>query len=94
MLPMVSLIHADIFFFVTTIAVVVVASALTVALIYLSLTLARAKKVMEEIYEEAVLVRKDVDGFRTDIRREGFKLKHLAGFFKALTKRPKKGIKA
>ena len=84
-----TLIHADIFFFVTTIAVVVVAAALTVALVYLARVLSDVKKITGEVYEEAVLVRKDIEDLRTDVRREGFRLRRLFDFFGRLAKRSK-----
>lgn len=81
-----TLIHADIFFFVTTIAVVVITLLLVVALIYLILALRRIKIIAEQIRDETILFREDIHGLRESIQREGFKLKSLFdfgyGFFK------------
>jgi len=80
-----SLVHADIFFFVTTIAVVVVAAALTVVLIYLAKILHDMRKVTEQVREETILFRKDISDLREQVRNEGFKLRSffdtIAAFF-------------
>jgi hypothetical protein len=75
-----TLIHADIFFFVTTIAVVIVTLLLAIALIYLIKVLNRIKNIAEQIREETVLFREDVHDLRDSVRREGFKLKNIADF--------------
>lgn len=84
-----TLIHADIFFFVTTIAVVVVALILTVVLIYLAKILSDIKKITEQVHEETLLFREDLHDFRGQVRREGFKLKHLNDFLARLKRRGK-----
>ncbi|HVN26812.1 MAG TPA: hypothetical protein VMT99_04170 [Candidatus Paceibacterota bacterium] len=81
------LIHADIFFFVTTIVVIVVGATLTVALIYLSRVLSDVKVITEQVREETVLVRTDVKDLRDGIRREGFRIERFLAFFKSIAKR-------
>jgi hypothetical protein len=71
------LIHADIFFVVTTVVVIVVGAVLTIALIYLVTTLRRIRKIADLVHDEAVLFREDVHDLRDVVRREGFKLKSL-----------------
>ena len=66
-----TLIHADIFFFVTTIAVVVVGAALTVLIVYLVGVLRNAKKISEEFRAETVLLRQDLADLRAEVRRRG-----------------------
>ncbi len=82
-----TLIHADIFFFVTTIAVVVVAIALTVALIYLAKVLSDIKDITRQAKEETALFREDIAGLRSDVRREGFRLERFAAFARNLFKK-------
>ena len=84
-----TLIHADIFFFVTTIAVVIVAVALTVALIYLAKVLNDLKEITRQVREETVLFREDLKDLRGEVRREGFQMKQFADFFIKLFKRKK-----
>jgi len=76
-----TLILADIFFFVTTIAVVVVGIAFTVALIYLVKVLSDIKKITGDVRDEAVLFREDLRGLRTAVRKEGFRLRSFIGLF-------------
>lgn len=75
-----TLIHADIFFFVTTIAIVVVALLWVIALIYLIKVLNRIKNIAEQVRDETILFREDIHGLRDSIQREGFKVKHLFNF--------------
>jgi hypothetical protein len=75
-----TLIHADIFFFVTTIAVVVIAIIFIIALVYLIVILRRIRDIAAQVHEETVLFREDIHGLRDSVRREGFKWKHLFNF--------------
>ncbi len=79
-----TLIHADIFFFVTTIAVVIVTIALTVALIYLAKVLSDIKEITRQVKEETTLFRGDIADLRSDIAREGFRIERFAMFVKNL----------
>lgn len=76
-----TLIHADIFFFVTTIVVIMVGLLFIVALIYLIKILYSVKRIAEEVRDETILFREDVHELRDSIKREGFKLKNLLGMF-------------
>ena len=82
-----TLIHADIFFFVTTIAVVVTGAALTVVLIYLAKVLSDIKKITAQVHEETVLFRDDLHSLRVEVRRDGFKLRHVMEFLARLRHR-------
>ena len=75
-----SLIHADVFFFVTTIAVVFVAILLVAALIYLIMILNRIKSIAEQVRDETILFRQDIHGLRESIQKEGFRMKSLFDF--------------
>jgi hypothetical protein len=83
-----SFIHADIFFFVTTIAVVLVSIVLVIVLIYLAKILSDIKEITREVKEETVLIRGDIQGLRENVKHEGFRLGHLWTFFRTLIKRP------
>ena len=86
-----SLVHADIFFFVTTIAVVVVGILFVIALIYLIRLLHRAHEIAEQVRAEAVLVRGDIQNIRNHVQQGGSKLKLIgdiiAGIFKNKSKK-------
>jgi len=76
-----NLIHADVFFFVTTIAVIVVAAVFTVALFYFIGVLKNVRDVSEAIKEETDLIRDDIRAARENMKRDGFKLKHIVSLF-------------
>ncbi len=82
-----TLIHADIFFFVTTFAVIVVAVALTVALIYLAKVLSDIKDITGQLKEETRLFRGDIADLRANVRKEGFRIEAFFGFLKSLLRR-------
>lgn len=79
-----TLIHADIFFFVTTIVVVVIGIVITVALIYLVKIFSDIKAITREVKEETILFRQDLGNLRNDIQREGFRLERLWSFFRTM----------
>jgi len=86
---MTTLIHADIFFFVTTIVVIIVGIALTIALIYLAKVLSDVKEITRQVKEETILFREDIGGLRNDIKKEGFRLERFLMFAKNLFKKTK-----
>jgi hypothetical protein len=92
-----TLIHADIFFFVTTVAVVIVGIALTIALVYLANVLSDIKEITKQVKEETILFREDIKDLRGDIKHEGFRAERFFIFIKNLFKktntRSKKEIK-
>jgi hypothetical protein len=87
-----TLMHADIFFFVTTIAVVVIALCFIVALFYVIAILNRIKTIAEMVREEATLFREDVHDLREAVKKEGFRLKNMFDFVTSfLGKKKSKG---
>jgi hypothetical protein len=82
-----TLIHADIFFFVTTIVVIVVGIAFTIALIYLAKVLSDVKEITQQVKEETMLVREDIKGLRSDVKKEGFRMERFLMFIKNLFKK-------
>lgn len=73
-----SFIKADIFFFVTTIAVVCVSAAIIVISVRLSRILKQVLKISEKAREEADHIVRDVRELRGAIREEGAKLKSIS----------------
>ena len=66
-----TLIHADIFFFVTTIAVVVITIALTVLIVYLVKVFRNVREITNMVSEETILLRRDIGDLRSEIRARG-----------------------
>ena len=72
----------DIFFVVTTVAVIVVAVLLSIALYRILRILRNVEHVSQIVSDEGDRVRGDIDEMRTAIKREGFKLSYFAKFAK------------
>ena len=76
-----NIIHADIFFFVTTIAVVVfIASVITVT-IFLVRILRDMKHISETMSKESDKLIVDIEVFRAAAMAEGAKVRTIANFF-------------
>lgn len=70
----------DVFFVVTTIAVIVVALMLALALYRILRILRNVEHVSELVSKEGELVRGDIAEMRAAVKQEGFKWSHLARF--------------
>lgn len=70
----------DVFFVVTTIAVIVVSILLAIALYRIVRILRNVEHVSQIVSDEGDLMRDDLAQMRAAIKREGFKLSHLARF--------------
>ena len=79
-----TLVHADIFFFVTTIAVVVVAVTFVVVAFYLVGVLRRTRDIVDAVKAETALVREDIQGARMRVKAGGLRLAHLLDFFSVM----------
>jgi uncharacterized membrane protein len=65
-----TLVHADIFFFVTTIAVILVAIVLVIVLIYIAIILADIRELSRTIKKEGAEIIGDVHAFRDEVKEE------------------------
>ncbi len=83
---MTTLIHADVFFFVTSLAVIVFTVIAVVATLYIISILNDVKHITKRIRTESDEVLEDIKVLREHIREEGFKVgmiaKLLGKFFK------------
>jgi hypothetical protein len=77
-MPNESLIHADIFFFISTIALVVISIGLSIALYYGIQILRNVRDVSERVRDESEEVLSDVKKLRHALRDEGIKWRHVA----------------
>jgi len=71
----------DIFFVVTTAAVIVVTVLVALVLFYVVRVLRNINEVTRNLSEESNLIREDIAVLRTNVREEGMKWKHFAQFF-------------
>ena len=77
----------DVFFVVSTIAVIVITGLLAYALVRVLRILRNVEHISETVSEEAVLVRADVAEMRQNVKQEGFKIAHLSRFARATAER-------
>ncbi|MEX2514947.1 MAG: hypothetical protein WD335_02335 [Candidatus Paceibacterota bacterium] len=74
-----SILQADIFFFVTTVVMIVVGILLAVFLVYAIKLIRDIYIIMEIVREEAVDVIDDIDAFRRNVRHKAARLSGLLG---------------
>lgn len=80
----------DVFFFVTTIAVIIAAIVLAIAAIYTIAILRDIKYISKKAKTESEHLAADLEELRTNVREEGAKLKHIGSFFAGMYKKNKK----
>ncbi|MES2014406.1 MAG: hypothetical protein V4437_01145 [Patescibacteria group bacterium] len=89
-----TLIHADIFFFITAIAVVVCTAAFLVAAWYVIQILRDIREISTKAKDAAGKLETDFNELREDMKRKGRKVGSMAdmilAFFTSLIPRPKK----
>lgn len=85
-----TLIHADIFFFITAIAVVLVTAFLVGVLVLVIRVLVDVRHITRKVREEAELVSQDLAELRSHLRKEGFRFKRFVEFFAGLWRRKRK----
>lgn len=78
-----NILHADIFFFVTTIAVVVISIVAVIALIYVVLILRIVRRLMNHFEKSAVELTRDMSGIRIDIREKMAQVSQAIALFSA-----------
>lgn len=77
-MPNESLIHADIFFFISTIALILITAGIVIASVYVIRTLSDARQIMARWKEENEHIIRDVRDLRVAVRGEGVKWKFIA----------------
>ena len=85
-----SIIHADIFFFVSTIAVVILALLALVVLVYLIVILRNLKEISERAKEEGFAILDDVAGFRHFVKEKSHNVGSLFKLFSFVHSRARK----
>ncbi len=85
-----NLVKADIFFFITTIAVVILTILISVVLGYLIIVLSNAKRISIQIRRQAELFEGDINEARDYIKKQGVTLATLVSLKNFFTKKSKK----
>lgn len=84
-----TLIHADIFFFITAISVVVLSIGTGIVIYYLVRILRRIDEISEKVRAESDEIVRDVKDFRATMRSEGIKVKTVLDMFLGFVKKAK-----
>lgn len=84
-----TLIHADIFFFVSTIALGLVTVGLIIALIYIIKILRTVSRVSEKVKDESDEIIADIKNLRGNIKQQGFGLRNVKDIVKMVFGRKK-----
>lgn len=79
-----AILKADIFFFITAIAVIIITPLLVMILVYTLRILRRFDEVSEEIRKEALFISADVDEFRRKIKDKASNISGLLGAITAV----------
>lgn len=87
-----TLIHADIFFFITTIFIVIVGTGLAVVIAYVVPILKNIRRISQIAKEEAEKLAQDIEDVRVAVKEEAGKLVHDIDTARSTLK--EKGIKA
>lgn len=85
-----SIIKADIFFFITGIAIVIFIIGMIIAMFYIIRILNDMKRISKTILKESDKFANDIDSLRETIKSEGAKAKTIANFFLKLFARRRK----
>lgn len=80
----------DIFFVVTTIAVITLTILLAILIVYIIKISRNVKYISEKAKSEADLISEDISTLRTNVKENGAKLKYFASFFSNLAKKSDK----
>jgi hypothetical protein len=92
-MPNESLIHADIFFFISTIALVLISIGIVIALYYGIKILKNVREVTDKVNDESSEIIADIKKLRAGLRDEGVKWKHVAGLVRTFFVRKGKKVK-
>lgn len=76
-----NIIHADIFFFITSIAVIIFTICLVIITFYITRILSDMKRISKTMAEEGNKIVNDIDDMRRKAREEGAKVMTIADFF-------------
>ncbi len=79
----------DIFFFVSTLGVVIVTAMLLILLAYIIDAVKVMKAILEKVKMEAGYLSDDIEELREKVHEKGFRLRHGVKFFNRLYKRYK-----
>ena len=84
------LLKQDIFFFVSSVGMVVLVILFAILLVYLIIVFRTVKRISEKVKAEVDEAANDIQNLRTNLKEQGHKLKYVFDYFKPKPKRTKK----
>lgn len=81
----------DIFFVISSVAVIILAILAIIVLVYLIKFVRNIKYISDKARVETDNLSKDMQSLRENIRKGGFRFKHLLNFFGSIINRRKRG---
>ncbi len=85
-----TIMKSEVFFFITSIAVVIVTILLGILAMYIIRILRNVDDISKKAKDEAGLIKEDIAELRDNIKTEGAKVKHFVNFFNNLKGRKNK----
>ncbi len=79
-----TLIHADIFFFITTIWIIVISAIIVVILMYVAMILNDLKKISSKMREGSEALAEDLGELRSSLQSDGVKVQSILKYFSHL----------
>lgn len=89
-----NIIQADIFFFISSVAVIVFTICSIIVMIYVTRILRDMKRISKMMSQESDKIISDIDSLRETIEEEGAKVKTIVSFFLNLFTRSRKTAKS
>lgn len=86
-----NLVHADIFFYISSIGFFVLAVLAVIVLVYLISLLNDLKQIFQIIKKQSTMIAEDIENLRGQVANGGMKLRYLYGFISSLFFNKKKG---
>jgi Skp family chaperone for outer membrane proteins len=84
------ILKANIFFFITSVAVMVLSVIAAVFLIYIIRILRDVKDISGRIRSESAMLAEDIAALRANVRNKGMKLRHIIGLIQNIRERTKR----
>lgn len=79
-----AIMKSEIFFFVTTVAVIIITVLLAFVLVRFFLVLGDVRTISRLAKDEVERIKADIETFRTNMHTDGLRLVHIINFFKGL----------
>ena len=77
-----TLIHADVFFFITSVWVIVISAVVAIILIYIAVILNDLRHISRRLREGSEGLADDLNDWRTSVHKDGIQIQGIISYFK------------